>query len=48
MNVAAISISAASHVLPNSGSLAGDVIAVLVAVAVFALLYWLVDLLARV
>ncbi|MDQ6749167.1 MAG: hypothetical protein M3Z33_00190 [Actinomycetota bacterium] len=48
MHLASISISAVSHVLPNSGSSAGDVIAVLVAVAVFALLYWLVGLLARV
>jgi hypothetical protein len=39
---------AASDLLPSSGSFAGDLIAVAVAVVTFAILYWAITLFDRV
>jgi hypothetical protein len=39
---------AASSLLPSSGSFAGDLIALAIAIATFALLYWAIDLFDRV
>jgi hypothetical protein len=39
---------AVTHVLPDSGSFAGDVVAVVIAVVTFALLYWTISLFDRV
>jgi hypothetical protein len=39
---------AASHLLPSSGSLAGDLVAVAVALVTFAILYWAIDLFDRI
>jgi hypothetical protein len=39
---------AVTHVLPDSGSSAGDVVAVAIAVVTFALLYWAISLFDRV
>ncbi len=44
----AMSILAVTHVLPDSGSFGGDVVAVAIAVATFAILYWLIGLFDRV
>jgi hypothetical protein len=40
--------TAATHVLPDSGSFAGDIVAVVIAIATFALLYWAISLFDRV
>jgi hypothetical protein len=39
---------AVTHLLPNSGSFAGDVVAVVIAIVTFALLYWAISLFDRV
>ena len=39
---------AVTHVLPDSGSFAGDIVAVVIAVATFAILYWAISLFDRV
>ena len=39
---------AVTHVLPDSGSFAGDVVAVVIAVVTFAILYWAISLFDRV
>ena len=39
---------AVTHVLPDSGSFAGDAVAVAIAVATFALLYWAISLFDRI
>jgi hypothetical protein len=39
---------ATSDLLPSSGSFAGDVVAVVIAIATFALLYWAIDLFDRI
>jgi hypothetical protein len=39
---------AASHLLPSSGSFAGDLIAVAIAIVTFALLCWAISLFDRV
>jgi hypothetical protein len=39
---------ATSDLLPSSGSFAGDLIAVAVAVLTFALMYWAIDLFDRI
>ncbi|HEV7461953.1 MAG TPA: hypothetical protein VGN78_15555 [Solirubrobacteraceae bacterium] len=39
---------AVTHVLPDSGSFAGDVVAVVIAIATFAILYWAINLFDRV
>jgi hypothetical protein len=39
---------AVTHVLPDSGSFAGDVVAVVIAIATFGILYWAINLFDRV
>jgi hypothetical protein len=39
---------AVTHVLPDSGSFAGDIVAVVIAVVTFAILYWAISLFDRV
>jgi hypothetical protein len=39
---------AVTHVLPDSGSFAGDIVAVVIAVVTFAVLYWAISLFDRV
>ena len=39
---------AVTNVLPHSGSFAGDLVAVAVAIATFAILYWAINLFDRV
>ncbi len=39
---------AVTHVLPDSGSIVGDVVAVAIAVVTFAILYWAISLFDRV
>jgi hypothetical protein len=39
---------AVTHVLPDPGSFAGDVVAVVIAVVTFAILYWAISLFDRV
>jgi hypothetical protein len=39
---------ATSDLLPSSGSLAGDLVAVVVALVTFAILYWAINLFDRV
>ena len=39
---------AVTHVLPDSGSFAGDVVAVVIAIATFVILYWAINLFDRV
>jgi hypothetical protein len=39
---------AVTNVLPSSGSFAGDLVAVAVAVVTFAVLYWAIDLFDRI
>jgi hypothetical protein len=39
---------AVTHVLPDSGSIAGDIVAVAIAVVTFAILYWAISLFDRV
>jgi hypothetical protein len=39
---------AASDLLPSSGSFAGDLIAVAIAIVTFAILYWAISLFDRV
>jgi hypothetical protein len=39
---------AVTHVLPDSGSFPGDVVAVAIAVVTFAILYWAISLFDRV
>jgi hypothetical protein len=40
--------AAVTNVLPHSGSFAGDLVAVAIAVVTFALLYWAIDLFDRI
>jgi len=40
--------SAVTNLLPSSGSFGGDVVAVVVAIVTFALLYWTISLFDRV
>lgn len=40
--------AAVTHVLPDSGSFAGDIVAVVIAIATFAVLYWAINLFDRV
>ena len=40
--------AAAANLLPSSGSFAGDVVAVAVALVTFAILYWAINLFDRV
>ena len=42
------SLLAVTHVLPDSGSFAGDIVAVVIAVVTFAPLYWAISLFDRV
>jgi hypothetical protein len=39
---------AVTNVLPGSGSFAGDVVAVAIAIVTFALLYWAINLFDRI
>ena len=39
---------AVTHVLPDSGSFAGDIVAVVIAIVTFAILYWAIGLFDRV
>jgi hypothetical protein len=39
---------ATSNLLPSSGSFAGDVIAIALALVTFALIYWAIDLVDRI
>jgi hypothetical protein len=39
---------AVTHALPDSGSFAGDIVAVVIAVVTFAILYWAISLFDRV
>jgi hypothetical protein len=41
-------VLAVTHVLPDSGSFAGDIVAVVIAVVTFAILYWAISLFDRV
>jgi hypothetical protein len=41
-------ILAITHVLPDSGSFAGDIVAVVIAIVTFAILYWAISLFDRV
>ena len=41
-------ILAVTHVLPDSGGFAGDIVAVVIAIVTFAILYWAISLFDRV
>ena len=41
-------VLAATNILPGSTGIGGDIVAVVVAVLLFALLYWAITLIARI